>query len=251
MSWIRLAKVLTTAMDVKGAHDTVKGVHDYGKKLKGKDPSKLTWDDVKIFDTQEIKMAMAAAKKEQALAKSAENAKFIMPDPGSKAQFIKAFKALEKFGLESKEYKAAMMAYFAILRKFDTTLDKLQKEVTAVSIDMVDRKGKVKAIKDYAKFLEKVFLNCAKVPMSDSQMATFFVLSQDCARFSAQMPPLEKSYTKIFSHSRSISGNIADTKKLNLEWLKHMEKTAFLPAKKPEAKIKLMSKSIKSVKPVK
>lgn len=243
MSWIIAANALTQALEIKGAYDTVKGVYDYGKKLEKADPKKLTWDDVKMFDSPVLNKALAGAKAEQKKATAAEKAKFTLPDPGSLKAWMEAVRAMDKFGKDSKEYKAAMKKYIAILKTYDKTLDVLWKDIGKVSVEMVNRKTIGTTLEQYSKILERAFLNCAKIPMSDAQQATFFVLSQDCKNFNALMKKLVKSYGAIFSSARMHSRLVADTKKTNLDWIKFSEKDLFADAKSMTRNTKLTKPS--------
>lgn len=244
MSWVTAANVLVKMLEIKGAYGEVKTVHDYTKKMAKADPTKLTWDDVKMFDTPVMNKALTGAKSEQVKASAAEKASFKMPEAGSLAAWLAAAKMLAAHGKDSKQFKDAMKKYIAILKAFDKTLDALAKEVGVVTVEMVDRKTKAPVLAQYAKILEKAFLNCAKVPMGGGQQATFFVLSVDCGKYAAILKTLTKSYSAVFTQSRTHSRAIADIKKTNLDWIKHAEKDVFSDET-------VMSKNTKAVKPKK
>lgn len=225
MSWV---SALQTIFKVKKLYDTakkVKKVHDYGEKIGKKKPEELTWDDLKYFNNKQMDEAKKNVSESLAAANKALSASLVWPSSSSTRIFGEALKLSAKKGADSPEVKKKLDAYRAELAAFDQSLTALKTELEALSAEFAEKIATAGALREYARVLEKAFMQCAKVPSlaGTAQNAMFFTLSQDASQLAGSAGSLETALGKLkdknADYVRDVKAKIAENKGW-IDWAK-------------------------------
>jgi hypothetical protein len=228
MSWLKALDLLFKAKDIKDQASDLKTLYDYADRVSKLDPAKVTWDDLKYFENAEMKAATTEMRAIEKILDDVLGSKLVPPESGSLKAFDAALKAGAKYGHNSKEAKAAIEAYRKVLVAHDKVLKGLLADMEKMKGEFPGRTTAAKALNDYCRLLEKLFLDFAKIPFGAGtvQNATFFSLSRDCTQLAGIASSVETKLKKAASEHNIKIGEMKDLIWQNEEWIAWAAKDA-------------------------
>jgi len=219
MSWLTALKIV---FDFKSAYDEIDQVKKYSKKLENKDPKKLKWDDLKYFSNKTMDKAKKAIKQTLKKTKAAEKTFLDWPESLTQRAFSIYFKEFMKSGKDDAKTRNALKMYQITLKVYDQDLTKLVAKLKEAEKKIAQNQRRFDALVKYADLLQKVFMQCAKIPSltGTAQNAMFFGLSRDAQDYGSTARDVSKSIGRLAKLNAEYVREVKDKIRINRLWMK-------------------------------
>lgn len=245
MDLITAVDKVLTAKEFKDALDTVGDINEYSKEIKSK--KKLSWDDLKLFGNADLDKAIKASEANEDLLQKALDADMVWPNYQTQGKFMNWANIAGKKGHDSKEAKAAALAYAKLLAKAEV---EMLRDMGKLKIAHDALPSKISAARkgaDYANTCANLFSGLAKVgnpAVPGTSFATeMFTLSEDCVRFYGSMNTVHSRLVKFKQKLAKEMKGGQERLDRNGKWLK------FALSKSPHP-VAILMKNLKKVVPV-
>jgi hypothetical protein len=227
MSWLKALETVVRGKEVLDRAADVKRVCDIAQKLEKADPASLTKGDLGL-DLKTVSSIADKLKRTSAVLDLALDAEREVPECDSGRAFDAFGKAIQKYGVGSKEAKAGRDGYLKVLAAYDKELQALVSQHEKIGTEFDARVSAAEQTVAYCDELEQTFLKLADLPPLAGTVvnATFFSLSRDCADLSVLARDIEKKLGQLRREHATYLKTLREQVDQNRLWIAWTEKDA-------------------------
>lgn len=217
MGWDTVIDAVFAAYDAKSSVDQISSIAEFADKLSKKKPEDIKQSDLDFFTVEKVKKIQTNMSGVDKALDEAKKITTVFPECNSLPAFDRAMKAGKKYGFDSKEAEAAIVAYRKVLIDYAKEIAAIVKKGNGSKSTIAANVVSTNAMVSYGKLMVTAFENLAKLP--SGQGAEFFVLSRNAAALRDISTRVNVKFKGLKGRNDTVISEGNDLIRKNQEWI--------------------------------